>query len=476
MLNQKKTVCSSFHHQEPDYARSSFCFSQDVKRGVLERLTAIYGKDAAETWLPELERICQVYYAYKPQALIDSDCCFDADERFTEKDLIVITYGDLIEGEGASPLDNLAKFCDSIFVGAVNTLHILPFFPYSSDRGFSIIDFETVDPNLGTWKDINALDESFELMFDMVVNHVSSESKWFKEFLNGNKEYEQFFISYDSPDKLSPEERKLIFRPRTSDVLSEFQTLNGPRYVWTTFSRDQIDLNYANPKVLAGVLELLLFYIRHGANIIRLDAVTYLWKEHGTPCVHLEQTHQIIKLFRDLLREVAPQVALITETNVPHRDNISYFGSGYDEANMVYNFTLPPLVLHTFYREDSTALTRWAQALEKPSPVTHFFEFLDSHDGIGLMGVKDILSEEDIAFIAEKAQKYGGIISYKSGSNGQDIPYEMNITWYSALNRDDVDEGMPLQVKRFIASRTIALVLQGVPGIYFHSIVGTEND
>jgi len=149
-------------------------------------------------------------------------------------------------------------------------------------------------------------------------------------------------------------------------------------------------------------------YVRRGADIIRLDAVTYLWAEPGTRCIHLEQTHQIVKLLRDVLDVVAPHVALITETNVPHEENISYFGNGYDEAQMVYNFALPPLVLYTMYKEDATVLSEWASNLEPPSDQTCFFNFLDSHDGIGLLGVKNILPKNQIDFIIEKAKDHDG--------------------------------------------------------------------
>ena len=247
-------------------------------------------------------------------------------------------------------------------------------------------------------------------------------------------------------------------------------------WVWTTFSADQVDLNYKNPVVLMFIIETMLLYVRRGADLLRLDAVTYLWAEPGTPSVHLEQTHEIIKLFRDILDIVAPWVALVTETNVPHKENISYFGNGFDEAQMVYNFALPPLVLHTFYREDTTAITRWAQDLNYPSETTTFLNILDTHDGIGLMGIKNILSREDIDFMVQRAREHGAFVSNRSVGGGEEEPYEINITWFSAMNHDSSDEDMAFQVKRFVASRSIALVLRGVPGIYFHGLVGTKND
>ncbi|UCE06081.1 MAG: sugar phosphorylase [bacterium] len=464
------------HNLEPDYKNPLLKIPSEAHKRMLGRLIFLYGDSVARTYMPELERILQVYYAHKPQKMLEREKNFDPTERFTEKDIILVTYGDLFNSKGESPLATLARLCDTYLKGVINTLHILPFFPYSSDRGFAIIDFETVDPRLGTWKDIDNLEDRYQLMFDGVFNHVSSKSRWFQEFLNGNPDYQDFFISYESRNALSPEHLKKIFRPRTSDILTKFQTINGPRYLWTTFSPDQIDLNYRNPKVLMKVIEILLFYVRHGADIIRLDAVTYLWEQPGTNSANLEQTHHIVKLFRDVLEVVAPTVALVTETNVPHQENIAYFGNGHDEAQMVYNFALPTLVLYSFYKGDVTKLSNWAKGLKKLSNRTTYLNFLDTHDGIGLMAVQSILEKEAIEFIINKAKKHGGLISYRTDEKGNKGPYEIDITWFSALNRENSGEDIAFQVKRFIASRSIALVLQGVPAIYVHGLIGTAND
>jgi sucrose phosphorylase len=440
------------------------------------RLRFLYGEAAAGTCMPELERILKVHCAHKPLQMIESEKDFDPTERFTQKDMVLITYGDLIRGKGRSPLATLHEFVNTHNRGAINTLHILPFFPYSSDRGFSIVDFRRVDPRLGTWQDIGGIGGTYDLMFDGVLNHCSSRSRMFRQFLNGDTFYKGFFIAYTSPNALTPDQRSKIFRPRTTDILTEFHTIEGPRYVWTTFSQDQIDLNFRNPDVLMRVIEGLLFYVRQGANIIRLDAVTYIWADPGTECVHLPQTHEIVKLLRDVMDLVAPGLALITETNVPHDDNVSYFGNGRDEAHMVYNFALPPLVLHTFYREDATALSTWAHRLKVDSDRATFFNILDTHDGVGLMGVKGVLSREDIDFIIHRAKDRGGYISYKMTENRTEEPYEINTTWWSAINGDDSGEDMGYQVKRYVASRSIALVLQGVPGLYVHGALGTCND
>ncbi len=464
------------YDQEPDYDRPLFEVPPAAREQMFNRLRFLYGDEGAKATMPELERILKVHYAHKPPEMIEAEKKFDPKERFTEKDLILITYGDLLQGGEESPLATLHKIVNTYNDGAVNTLHILPFFPYSSDRGFSIKDFSSVDPRLGTWEDIRSISSQYQLMFDGVLNHASAESKMFKEFLNGHQFYKDFFISYNSPADLTPDQRSKIFRPRTSDILTRFQTINGPRYVWTTFSADQIDLNFRNPAVLMRIIDGLLFYVRQGANMLRLDAVTYIWAEPGTECVHLPQTHEVVKLLRDVMNTVAPGVAIITETNVPHEDNISYFGNGHDEAHMVYNFALPPMVLHTFYREDTTAITRWAGTLKNPSNTATFFNMLDTHDGVGLMGVKGILPQEDIDFIVQSATERGGLISYKMTADLTEEPYEINSTWWSAINGDDGEEDLTLQVKRYSASRSIPLVIQGVPAAYVHGLLGTLND
>lgn len=475
-ISQRRYEQKNTHLEEPDYSRERYALSPEAEEKIFNRLSILYNDVTARSYLPEIERLMQVYYCYKSDSMIEADKTFDIKERFSQEDVILITYGDVIEQPGESPLTTLAKFFGMHLDGIINTLHILPFFPYSSDKGFSVTNFEEVDPKLGDWNDIKDLEKRYHLMFDGVFNHVSSKSKWFMEFLNHNPSYLDYFISYKSHDELSPEDVKMIFRPRTSDVLSEYDTLFGKRYVWTTFSKDQIDLNYKNPKVLIKMIEILLLYVRKGADIIRLDAVTYIWSRAGTSCASLKEAHEIVKLFRDILNSVAPHVAIITETNVPHKENISYFGKDEDEAHMVYNFALPPLVLHTFYEEDSTVLTKWADSLEYFEN-TSYFNFLDSHDGIGLMGARGILSPEQIDRMIKKAvTEHGACISSKARREGGEAPYEINSTWYSAINNEKLEEGSDKQIKRFLASRSVALTLRGVPGIYFHSLLGTKND
>jgi glucosylglycerate phosphorylase len=390
--------------------------------------------------------------------------------KITERDSILITYGDQVTGKGYSPLQTLSEFCKEYLADFISGIHILPFFPYSSDDGFSVIDYRMVHPVLGGWEDIAALNQKFKLMFDAVINHVSIKSKWFRGFLEDDPKYKDYFMVVNGNPDLSR-----VVRPRALPLLTGFDTPSGSKQVWTTFSSDQVDLNYANPEVLFEVIDLLLFYIRQGAEFIRMDAIAYIWKEIGTTCISLPQTHQIIKIIRSILDLAAPQVFLITETNVPHQENLSYWGNGRDEAQLVYNFALPPLVLHTLQGGNTAALKGWAKTLQAPSQDVTFFNFLASHDGIGLNPVRDILTDTEINRLVDNTIKHGGLVSYKQNSDGSQSPYELNINYFDALNDPGAGEPLDFQINRFMVGQAIMLALKGMPGIYFHSIFGSTG-
>lgn len=461
----------------PDFSRPAPGLPAHRQQAIQSRLEQLYGPEQAAQVLPELLRLIRVHLAHKPPDLADAEKSFDPASRFSEKDLMLITYGDMVTARGRTGLSALKEFLAAYRRGApvFSILHVLPFFPYSSDRGFSVVDFKSVDPQLGTWEDIQDLGKTFRLMFDGVLNHASAQSTSFQQMLCGNPQYKDFAVSFRQAEELTPEQRAILRRPRTSDVLTRFDSIDGPLWVWTTFSHDQIDLNYRNPSVLLSAIDTLLFYVRMGADFVRLDAVTYMWKQLGTSSASLEQTHAIVKLFRDVLDIASPQVTLITETNVPHAENISYFGNGHDEAQCVYNFALPPLVLHAFYRGSAIWLSRWAAALEYPSNEVTYLNMLDTHDGIGLAGVSEILPQEEIDFLIDQAREHGAFISYRTGPLA-DVPYEINSTWYSALNFTGNGETRALQVRRFAASRAIAMALRGIPAIYLHSLAGSRSD
>jgi sucrose phosphorylase len=431
---------------------------------IYSHLTALYGSSAGNEAFERLRVILDRYqYLHTPRRAA-------GDEILSERESILITYADQLSEPNVSSLQTLTRFCEWRLPGLVSSVHLLPFFPYSSDDGFSVIDYRAVNPAFGSWEDVSTLGRSFRLMFDAVINHASVQHEWFQAFLRDDPQYRDYFIVVDGNPDLSP-----VVRPRTLPLLTEFETSSGLKKVWTTFSADQVDLNFQNPGVLLEIIDTLLFYVAEGAQLIRLDAIAYLWKEIGTSCIHLPQTHRIIRLFRSVLDVVAPHVLLITETNVPHRDNISYFGNGTDEAQMVYNFALPPLTLHTFYTGNSRVLSKWAAELKLPSDCATFFNFLASHDGIGVNPARGILSDPEIDAMIERTIQHGGLVSYKNDPGGAQITYELNINYFDALSNPGAPEPLHLQVDRFMSAQAIMLGLVGVPGIYFHSLFGSRS-
>jgi sucrose phosphorylase len=387
-----------------------------------------------------------------------------------EKDIVLITYADQFSAPGEKALPVFTRFYNEWLSRSFSHVHLLPFYPWSSDDGFSVIDYHEVAPETGSWCDVAELKKSASLMFDFVCNHMSAKSKWFENYINQMPGYEDFFISVDPETDLSA-----VTRPRALPLLTPFTLHDGSvRHLWTTFSEDQIDLNFASPEVLIAMVDVLLHYLMEGARYIRLDAVGFMWKIPGTNCIHLEQTHRLIQLFRAITDRVAPGTVLITETNVPHKDNISYFGDGENEAQMVYQFSLPPLVLHAVHCQDVRALCQWASSLKLPSMKTTWFNFLASHDGIGLNPLRGILPESEILSLVEKLQQEGALVNWKNNPDGTRSPYEINVTYLDALSAKESEDNE--RIARFILAHAVLLSFPGVPAVYIQSILGSRND
>ncbi|WP_096217887.1 sugar phosphorylase [Enterobacter kobei] len=387
-----------------------------------------------------------------------------------EKDVVLITYADQFSAKGEKALPVFTRFYNEWLARTFSHVHLLPFYPWSSDDGFSVIDYHSVAPETGSWQDVAELKQSASLMFDFVCNHMSAKSEWFANYLAQKPGFDDFFISVDPETDLSA-----VTRPRALPLLTPFKLHDGSvRHLWTTFSDDQIDLNFASPQVLIAMVDVLLHYLAEGARYIRLDAVGFMWKIPGTSCIHLEQTHCLIQLFRAITDSVAPGTVIITETNVPHKDNISYFGDGENEAQMVYQFSLPPLVLHAVHRQDVKALCQWAGSLALPSTKTTWFNFLASHDGIGLNPLRGILPESEILSLVEKLQQEGALVNWKNNPDGTRSPYEINVTYLDALSSQDSPDDE--RIARFILAHAVLLSFPGVPAVYIQSILGSRND
>lgn len=389
-------------------------------------------------------------------------------QKWSEKDVVLITYGDSIKNNNEAPLQTLRTFLNAHLHEQLTVVHILPFFPYSSDDGFSVIDFRKVNPELGNWSDIKDLTCEYDLMVDLVINHTSSKSQWFKNFLKQQGSGKDYFITEDPQTDLSE-----VTRPRSTPLLTPYETAKGTKHVWTTFSADQVDLNFANPELLVEMMDILLGYINKGARIIRLDAIAFLWKIVGTNCLHLPETHEVVKLMRDVAEFINPDTIILTETNVPNKENLSYFGHD-DEAHMVYQFSLPPLLLHALHTGNSTYLTHWAKSLPKLEGQKTFFNFTASHDGIGVRPLEGLLPDDERNILVENMKDFGGLVNYKSNPDGSQSPYELNITYFDALKGTSKGEDH-LHAERFVASQICMMSLAGIPAFYIHSLTATPN-
>lgn len=389
--------------------------------------------------------------------------------HWSEKDAVLITYGDSIIENASLPLQSLYRFLDEHIGSSINSVHILPFFPYSSDDGFSVIDYSSVNESLGEWQDVKAIAEQWHLMSDLVINHCSSRSAWFDNFIKGEGQGADYFYTALPEDDLSA-----VVRPRTSPLLREVETGKGTKFVWCTFSEDQVDFDFQNPEVLKSFVSIIRQYLDAGVKIFRFDAIAFLWKTVGTSCINLPQTHEVVRLLRTLIEHARNDAIIITETNIPNTQNLTYFGNA-NEAHAIYNFSLPPLLLNTLITGNCLYLKRWLMTMPPAQDGTTYFNFIASHDGIGLRPVEGLLSENEIQLLISTVQNFGGKISWRTSDNGQQQPYEMNISLYDALQGTTAGADQ-WNFERFICAHAIMFALEGIPGIYIHSMLGTQND
>lgn len=437
----------------------------DLKKRFGAYFRHLYGNEQIDKCLDKLRELIDKY-----QSGIDKH--HGNNTGWTEKDSILITYGDVVKDVDriTEPhLSLLDEFLETYIGDTISSVHLLPFFPSSSDAGFSVIDYKKVREDLGDWEDIERLGKHYKLMADLVINHTSRYSKWFRNYKKGQSPGKDYFIEVDPETDLSE-----VVRPRSTPLLTPVETNRGKKFVWTTFSPDQVDLDFSNPDVLFEFIDIFLFYLSKGIKIVRLDAIAYLWKKIGTKSIHRPQTHKIVKLFRELGDYLAPDVTLITETNVPHKENMSYFGGG-EEAHMIYQFSLPPLLLHAILTENADYLRKWSEGMSDTEKGCYFLNFTASHDGIGLRPLEGLVPRKEFNYMLDAARKRGGFVSYKKNKDGTEDPYELNITYFDAFS--DLDNGdEELQIKRYICSQAIKFAFKGIPGIYFHNLTGTKNN
>jgi glucosylglycerate phosphorylase len=390
----------------------------------------------------------------------------------TERTACLITYGDGLRRRGEAPLHTLAGFLDEHVGDVVSDVHLLPMFPWTSDDGFAVVDHRQVNPALGTWADVGDLARRHSVMFDFVANHTSSRSPWFLGWLARDPAYDGFYVEREPGFDVSR-----VVRPRTSPLFHPFPRPDGSTVdVWTTFGGDQVDVDVRHPATLLELTDVLLGYLGRGASAIRLDAIGFLWKESGTTCLHLPQTHAVIKLWRALVDHVAPGARLLTETNVPHEENVSYFGDGHDEAHLVYQFALPPLVLHSFVSGSTARLSDWAEGIGPVSDTSTWFNFLASHDGIGLRATEGILDDAERTALVERTESHGGAVSWAARPDGSRSVYELNLSYLDALCTVEEARDPAVVVAKTLAAHSVLLAFLGVPAVYLHSLVGSPPD
>lgn len=438
---------------------------QQLKETVSYHLQAVYHEVAPDLPLVELSddiihimRLDQAFHEAVPHR-----------NNWDQHDMVLITYGNSVQQEGEAPLKTLHRFLDAEIKGFINGVHILPFFPFCSDDGFAVMDYYAVNQALGDWDDIEAIASDYRLMADLVINHGSSSSEWFHNFIKGEGPGHDYFYT-TAPD--TPVSQ--VVRPRTSPLLRETETHDGTQYVWCTFSHSQVDFDFRNPEVLKEFIRIVRFYLDKGIRIFRLDAVAFLWKKPGTSCLNLAETHEVVRLMRSLIQHAQPDAVIITETNIPNRENLSYFGNA-NEAHCIYNFSLPPLLVNTLVTGNCFYLKQWLMSMPPAQNGTAYFNFIASHDGIGLRPAEGLLSESEIASLISTMQQFGGQISWRAGDNGVKKPYEINISLFDALQGTTRGKD-EWNIDRFICAHAIMLSLEGIPGIYIHSLLATGND
>ena len=441
--------------------------NQNINLDILKRLNFIYRSIISEDKTLEYsKKINKLINNYKDIGPKNSK-----NDYWSENTILLITYADSISrGLSGKTLNDFGKFYKKYLEKFINSIHFLPFFPSSGDGGFSVKNHNDVDKAYGTWEDIQSLSKKANIMTDLVLNHSSSKGDWYKNFLDDKDPGKNYFYVVDKNYDCSK-----VVRPRDHDLLTEIELQNKKKFLWCTFSHDQIDLNFKNPDVLLEFIKLILKLSSYGIKIFRLDAVAFIWKQPGTTCLNLSQTHEIIKLLRDIVDQLDKNLIIVTETNLPKQENLSYFGKN-DEAHWIYNFSLPPLIVNTFLFEDSVALTKWSMKMPPAQLGNAYLNFIASHDGIGMRPAEGILSDKEIKKMLQRLKKNGSKFSMRKLSNNEEKVYEANISLFNALQFTDSDLKGKFALKRFIAAHCIILAIEGVPAFYFNSLFATKND
>ena len=441
--------------------------SQQSKKNIKRKLNTIYSKNYSKKnlniYADEIFKVINKYNKFGKKL---------KKIKISEKTSVLICYGDsLLNGNKEKTIQIFRKFYKKKLEKFFEIIHFLPFYPSSSDSGFAVKDHYQVDKKLGNWSDIFNQSKKTNIMADVVINHASSKGLWFKNFLRNKSPGKDYFLTVNNKFDISE-----VVRPRENKLLKKISIFKKDNLIWRTFSDDQIDLNFKNPRVLLRFIKIMINLSNHGVTIFRLDAIAYLWKKSGSKCINLKETHEIVRLLRIICNLLKSKPIIITETNLPERENLSYFGKNNNEAHWIYNFSLPPLLVHSFLFEDSTYLNKWCKNLPSTMIGNNYLNFIASHDGIGMRPVEGYLNKKNLSKFFRRLKKNGGRLSHRKVQGSSKKVYEANITLFNAFKKTDYDKKGKFFLERYVSAHAIMIAFEGIPAIYFNSIFGTSND
>lgn len=375
--------------------------------------------------------------------------------------IMLITYADSF----GKNLRELKETLDRYFRREIGSVHILPFFPSSGDRGFSPITYGEVDPAFGTWADIEALSRGYELMFDFMINHLSRRSPQFLDFVEKHdaSPYRDMFLRFQKfwpQGRPAAEDVARLNKRKDRAPCERIRFADGTEEdVWCTFGEEQMDLNLESPAAWEFIGRSLRGLADRGASMIRLDAVAFATKKYGTSCFFVEpEIWELMGRVRDILG--GKRVPLLPEVHDRYETQLRIAEKGY----AVYDFALPVLVLHTLYTGNCKRLKEWFRICPRNQYTT-----LDTHDGIGTVDARGLLTEEELEGVIRKTERYGANfkMDFSAEANGKPSVYQINCTYYSALGGDD---------RAYLLARAIQFFAPGVPQVYYVGLLAGAND
>ncbi|OJF92771.1 sucrose phosphorylase [Alkalibacterium sp. 20] len=375
--------------------------------------------------------------------------------------VMLITYSDSL----GKDFKELTDILDGHFEKAIGGIHLLPFFPSTGDRGFAPSDYTVVDPEFGTWQAVEELGEKYYLMFDFMINHISRESTFFRDYKKKHVSsiYKDMFIEISEFFKdggPTKEDIDLIYKRKDVAPFQEVEFNDGGKEkVWNTFGEEQIDLDVTKEVTKDFIRDTIKDMASHGCSLIRLDAFAYAIKKLNTNCFFVEP--EIWELLDEVKSEAAKyQIEVLPEIHEHYSIQMKIADHDY----YIYDFALPMVVLYSIYSGKTNRLASW---LAK-SPMKQFTT-LDTHDGIGVVDAKDILSDEELSYTSDKLYDVGANVKkvYSSESyNNLDI-YQINTTYFSALGNED---------ESYLLARAIQIFAPGIPQVYYVGLLAGEND